>query len=106
MLNSGNGVVWNKPSALVCWICGREYGTSSLKIHVPQCAAMWKKREALKPKQERRPVPKAPQGIDPFQLHSNDPASMQAFNEQSYQQYKDKTLIECENCGRKFAEER
>jgi hypothetical protein len=26
-----------KPKMLVCLFCGREYGITSLKIHLPQC---------------------------------------------------------------------
>jgi hypothetical protein len=26
-----------RPKALMCYICGREYGTMSLGIHMPQC---------------------------------------------------------------------
>jgi hypothetical protein len=38
----------NKPRALVCHICGREYGTTSLAIHLPQCQKMWIQRESIK----------------------------------------------------------
>lgn len=44
----------------MCHICGREFGTASLKIHVPQCEKLWKDREQLKPRKERKAVPKAP----------------------------------------------
>uniref|UniRef100_A0A2I2YS77 C2HC/C3H-type domain-containing protein n=1 Tax=Gorilla gorilla gorilla TaxID=9595 RepID=A0A2I2YS77_GORGO len=26
-----------RPPAVVCYICGREYGTKSISIHEPQC---------------------------------------------------------------------
>ncbi len=40
--------------------CGREYGTQSLKIHLPQCQKLWLERESLKPKNERRALPAPP----------------------------------------------
>ena len=30
-----------RPKTLVCYICGREYGTRSLGIHVKTCAKKW-----------------------------------------------------------------
>ncbi len=31
----------SKPAALLCYLCGKEFGTSSLKFHVKSCAAKW-----------------------------------------------------------------
>ena len=45
----------------MCYLCGREYGTASLPIHIPQCKKKWQQKEAMKPKSERRPLPKEPQ---------------------------------------------
>ena len=30
-----------RPVALVCYICGREYGTRSLEIHIKTCEKKW-----------------------------------------------------------------
>eukprot|EP00357_Protocruzia_adherens_P003110 CAMPEP_0115011128 /NCGR_PEP_ID=MMETSP0216-20121206/23789_1 /TAXON_ID=223996 /ORGANISM="Protocruzia adherens, Strain Boccale" /LENGTH=307 /DNA_ID=CAMNT_0002379599 /DNA_START=38 /DNA_END=959 /DNA_ORIENTATION=+ len=49
-----------KPRAFVCYICGREYGTASLGIHQKRCAKRWEEEQALKPKKDRKPLPKAP----------------------------------------------
>jgi hypothetical protein len=35
-----------RPKALMCYICGREFGTASLPIHIPQCIKKWEKVEA------------------------------------------------------------
>ena len=53
-----------RPKAIVCYICGQQYGTASIGIHIPQCIQKWEKVEAQKPKRERRPVPKPPQEFD------------------------------------------
>jgi len=45
----------------MCHICGREFGTTSISIHIPQCEKKWIDQENKKPKNERRPVPKAPE---------------------------------------------
>merc|ERR1711998_604759 len=48
------------PKSLVCHLCGREFGTRSLAIHMKQC---YRKREATQQKMKKRhqtPAPKAP----------------------------------------------
>ena len=51
-----------KPRTLVCYICGREYGTTSLGIHVKTCIKKFEMEQNKKPKRERKPMPKAPKG--------------------------------------------
>jgi hypothetical protein len=51
----------NRPRMLRCYLCGQEYGTKSLPIHIPQCQKKWHDREQAKPRQERRSIPKPPQ---------------------------------------------
>ena len=31
----------SKPTSLLCYLCGKEYGSMSLKIHVKTCAQLW-----------------------------------------------------------------
>lgn len=40
------------PPGLMCYICGRKYGTTSFEIHVKQCKELWEKTESQKPKNE------------------------------------------------------
>ncbi len=47
----------SRPVALMCYICGREYGTKSLPIHIKTCEKKFEMEESKKPKRERRPVP-------------------------------------------------
>ena len=51
------------PKTLTCWICGRGFGTASLKIHIKTCQQKWEVEEAKKPKNQRRPCPKPPAGL-------------------------------------------
>ena len=51
-----------RPRLLVCYICGREYGSKSLGIHLPQCRKMYEAQEAKKPKSQRRKLPDPPPG--------------------------------------------
>ena len=49
---NGNTLNWKaatdpkKPKALVCYICGREFGTASLEIHLKSCKKKWETHEA------------------------------------------------------------
>lgn len=92
------------PATLVCYICGREFGTTSLKIHHPKCAELFIKREALKPKKDRRKLPEPPTA-------SSDGASGAAgmsreqFNEQAMSKFNTEQMIPCPHCGRTFLED-
>ena len=105
--------VAQRPKALICYICGRQYGTNSLKIHLKSCIKIWEEREALKPKRERKPVPKAPaafeqaiggkggsgkSGMSAKQMQQQNEAAFNAFNSNS--------LDACPHCGRTFLAER
>lgn len=50
-----------RPPTIVCYICGREYGTKSIAIHEPQCLKKWHNENKLLPKELRRPEPKKPE---------------------------------------------
>eukprot|EP00227_Mantoniella_beaufortii_P006791 CAMPEP_0197610080 /NCGR_PEP_ID=MMETSP1326-20131121/52565_1 /TAXON_ID=1155430 /ORGANISM="Genus nov. species nov., Strain RCC2288" /LENGTH=73 /DNA_ID=CAMNT_0043178545 /DNA_START=181 /DNA_END=399 /DNA_ORIENTATION=- len=53
----GGAMFTSRPRMLRCYLCGREYGSTSLPIHVPQCQQKWMQCEQAKPKGERRPMP-------------------------------------------------
>ena len=53
-----------RPAGLFCYICGWEYFSKSLAIHIPQCKEKWVKTESMKPKNERRPIPEPPMDLD------------------------------------------
>ena len=56
-----------KPRALVCYICGKEYGTKRISNHITTCASKWDadQREAHPEQPElRKPCPQAPPGFN------------------------------------------
>ena len=63
MNNMSGGGFGNKPRALMCYICGREYGTASLQIHIKTCMKKWEIEESKKPKNQRRPLPQPPKEL-------------------------------------------
>jgi hypothetical protein len=48
---------FRKPKVLMCHICGREFGLTSLKIHLKNCIEKFTNEELKRHKKDRRPVP-------------------------------------------------
>lgn len=38
-------------------------GSTSLKVHIPQCERMWKARQQKKKEKDQKPVPAMPHGL-------------------------------------------
>ena len=95
-----------RPKTLVCYICGREYGTTSLEIHLKSCKQKWEQAEALKPKHERRPLPQAPQNFDDIIAGRIERTEMDNYNDAAFKNYNEKALMPCPNCARTFLPER
>lgn len=94
------------PRAVICYICGRKYGTSSIKIHEPQCLKKWHMENRDLPKHMRRPPPVRPQGFGEFSENGQSLSNqIDAMNELSYETSKQQ-LLPCENCGRTFLPDR
>ena len=113
--------VVNKPSSVVCYICGREYGTRSIAIHEPQCLKKWKIANTQLPINYKNPLPRKldnklklvrvastensmtvqrlPQGREiPDEI-------VEGYFQHCYAEF-EKELLPCKKCGRTFAPER
>ena len=91
------------PKSYVCYLCGRQFGSSSLGIHIPKCLDKWAAREAAKAPGERRAPPVPPAELeDPLPTRAAD---VEAFNERMSQVYNTASLVRCDSCGRTFNEE-
>uniref|UniRef100_H3A0S4 C2HC/C3H-type domain-containing protein n=1 Tax=Latimeria chalumnae TaxID=7897 RepID=H3A0S4_LATCH len=88
-----------RPRTLVCYICGREFGSQSLSIHEPQCLEKWKIENNKLPKEFRRPLPQKPQ------IAQAGEASIEEQNKTAFQSFENQ-LIPCPNCNRTFAPDR
>ena len=86
-----------------CYICGREYGTKSIDIHIPQCKKKWIAVESQKPVKERRPLPEPPtpmsiddlaasKGIDASSMTPAD--VLEAQNDLAFKAYNEKVCIQ------------
>ena len=94
-----------RPKTLVCYICGREYGTTSLEIHLKSCKQKWELVEAQKPKHERRPLPQPPKDLDDIIAGKVDRQEMDNYNDAAFKNYNEKALVPCPNCARTFLPE-
>lgn len=41
MINGGGFQLGKMPKSITCYICGRGYGTKSIKIHLKTCKKKW-----------------------------------------------------------------
>lgn len=92
------------PRTVVCYICGREFGSKSLSIHEPQCLKKWQVENDKLPKKQRRPPPQKPQGL-PIIAAGGGGRYTEEWNQAAWQSAQ-ANLVPCENCGRTFAPDR
>ncbi|EGR32934.1 zinc c2h2 type family protein, putative [Ichthyophthirius multifiliis] len=88
-----------RPISLMCYICGREFGTRSLKIHLKSCREKW-------PLTSNRPLPREPPGL--MELLSKENITrkdIDIYNNRAYDQYNYDVLVPCSNCCRTFKPE-
>ena len=88
------------PKFILCYICGRKFGTKSIDFHAPQCLEKWKIENDRLPKSQRRPIPQKPDVMSGGGKYDVDAMNDAAWKSAQAQ------LIPCENCGRTFAPDR
>lgn len=94
-----------KPRTVVCYICGREFGTKSIGIHEPQCLKKWHVQNDQLPKKQRRRPPVKPVIVDLPKISASGSYNLEQFNEAAWQAAQS-NLVPCENCGRTFNPDR
>ncbi|CAM4773699.1 unnamed protein product [Rotaria magnacalcarata] len=97
----GSGQPPAMPKFVLCYICGRKYGTQSIEIHEPQCLEKWHFENAKLPPALRRPAPRKPD----VHIGSGASYTLDEINDAAYEASKSQ-LVPCNNCGRKFAADR
>jgi len=95
-----------KPKAVMCYICGREFGSASIEIHLKSCKKKWDVEQSAKPPKERRPCPEPPKNFDDIITGNVNANQLEDYNNDAFKQYNDKALEPCPNCGRTFLPDR
>ncbi|NXK91351.1 ZN474 protein, partial [Formicarius rufipectus] len=91
-----------RPPTVICYICGREYGTKSISIHEPQCLKKWHQENDNLPKHLRRPEPKKPKVRT---VQAKGFYDLDALNEAAWTSAQIQ-LVPCDICGRTFLPDR
>jgi hypothetical protein len=90
-----------RPTGFTCYLCGQQYGSQSLLLHIPQCQKKWVMVESQKPRQEQRPLPPPPpeieRGVLPTRLEEAE-----EFNSKMYSYWDKVSLVSCPICARTF----
>lgn len=113
-----------RPRTVVCYICGREYGSKSIAIHEPQCLKKFNVQNNKLPIKDRLPLPKKksavaivrqlsrdevvvmPRGLSaPGSVEQEEEDMAQRFFDNCYSEF-ERELVPCKRCGRTFAPER
>lgn len=121
---SGEHKIIKKPPTVVCYVCGREYGSKSISIHEPQCLKKFEIENRKLPISERKPLPKKPISsaalvvtvtASECEVRPSIAAGMcnsdllqdaaEEYFLHCYSEF-EKELVPCSKCGRKFAPER
>ena len=90
-------------AGIICYICGREFGTKSIGIHEPQCMKKWEVQNNKLPKGKRQSRPVKPVEFD--MSFSTNPKERQAqierLNDASNVAAQE-NLVPCKHCQRTF----
>ncbi len=98
-----------KPRMLVCPLCGREFGTASLEIHMKSCKKKFEIQQQDLPKNMRRNADKIIASYNQNKAMMGGGGgynNMDYMNAQAYDAYNNQALVPCENCGRTFLPDR
>ena len=90
---------------VICYLCGRKYGTKSISIHEPHCLKKWHEENLKLPKHLRRKHPPQKPDYDLLATGNFNDEIMNRMNEMSFKAAQEQ-LIPCVNCGRTFLPER
>ena len=101
-----------RPRGLICPLCGREYGTASLQIHMKSCKQKFELQQRDLPKNLRKNADKIIAAYEQNQAMMNAQISgggtynFDALNDQAFDTYNKEALVPCSNCGRTFLPDR
>ena len=101
-----------RPRGLICPLCGREYGTASLQIHMKTCRQKFELQQQDLPKNLRKSADKIiaayeqNQAMMSMSVGGGGNYNLDALNDQAFNTYNKEALVPCSNCGRTFLPDR
>ncbi|EFN75757.1 Zinc finger protein 474 [Harpegnathos saltator] len=91
---------------VTCYICGRDFGTSSIAIHEPQCLKKWHAENDKLSPARRRKEPQKPEVIYIQDPRTGSLVVDQAATEEANWTTHLSQLVPCKRCGRTFNPDR
>ena len=85
---------------VTCHLCGRDFGSKSIAIHVPNCIQKWKDDQKRLPLSQRLPIPQAPEQLEKVLNGQLQGKELKHYNEAARKEWKLAALVECSNCRR------
>ena len=97
-----------RPRMLFCPLCGREFGSMSLNIHMKSCRDKFNREQEQLPKHMRRNADKIIESYNQnnAKLQAGGNYNLEEMNNQAFETYKQEALVRCEGCGRTFLPDR
>ena len=98
-----------RPRMLICPLCGREFGSMSLNIHMKTCKEKFERQQKDLPPNQRRNADKIIASYNQNMAMMGGGGgynNMDYMNAQAYDAYNNQALVPCENCGRTFLPDR
>ena len=94
--------------SLHCPLCGREFGTMSLPIHMKTCRQRFEMEQQNLPRNMRKSADRIIEQYNKnnAMLQSTGNYNMDELNNQAFETYNKEALVPCENCGRTFLPDR
>ncbi|GET87714.1 hypothetical protein, conserved [Leishmania tarentolae] len=92
----------HRPQFRVCYLCGQQFGSASIGIHVPQCYQKKISQWEVTDPGSRGPKPRHP---DTVNWKGANGASVAAINKEQYQEFNSQ-LVACPHCARTFLPDR
>lgn len=91
----------SRPNFSLCYLCGQQFGSASIGIHVPQCYQKKLSQWEIGNPSTRGPKPRNPDTVN----WKNSGGNTDKFNDEQYKEYT-AGLSPCPNCGRTFLPDR
>ena len=85
---------------VTCYVCGRDFGTKSVGIHLANCKKKWEAEQEKLPKKQRRPIPTAPQDFDKVVKGEIKGKELVKLNQKASDEHNESGLVSCQFCAR------